>query len=361
MSDQSNQPSTPPTTDAVIAALVGLYSLAEVHLLMGASEILKKLNFTLLTITPAMSAVEIAQRIEENDLKLSVAMPKIRRTSERLVIMLGQRSPALVDALVNVARREASVAAGLASDFTLPLGEETAERIRKVLNVSLQDTQRQVLRWPEDLFKALTLQTGIRPNIRDDLTVAQVQAQSFSEFTAHGVTGFVDKAGRNWNLASYVEMATRSAASRIFNDAHLATMRALGVELFTVDHDLNPCELCFPWQGRVLSATPDERADATIEEAAAAGLFHNNCRHVLIKWVQGVHPPAGSVAKRWTQADKDRYDASQRKRRLQRQIQQQKLQASIAIDATTHKAALARVRANQAALRLLKQSELLPV
>lgn len=344
------------TTDEVVAALVGLYSLAEIHLLMGASEVLRKLNVTLLAITPVMTAVEISTRTAENNLRIAAVMPKIRRTAERLVQMLGMRTPALIDAIVNTARGEASSAAGLAFDFTLPLGERAADLVRQELNTALQGTQARLLHWPDDLYRQLTAKSAIDQVLDNGLTPAQAQAKIWQEFTDRGITGFVDKAGRNWNLASYVEMSTRSAASRAFNDAHLATMVALGIELFTVDDDGNPCPLCWPWQGRVLSVTQDDRADATIADATAKGLFHPNCRHVLIKWIRGVHSPAGEVAKPFTAEQKLKYDDSQKQRRLERQVRQSKQAASIATDATSQKAALARVRANQAALRLLIDS-----
>jgi hypothetical protein len=113
-------------------------------------------------------------------------------------------------------------------------------------------------------------------------------------------------------------MAVRTAAQRAFNVSHLDRMRSLGIELFTVSDDGNPCPLCAPWQGRILSAEYDPRADATIAEATAAGLFHPNCKHVLVAFFPGVtQVPAPHE---WNADDQHAYDESQRQRKLERDI-----------------------------------------
>jgi len=46
-----------------------------------------------------------------------------------------------------------------------------------------------------------------------------------------------------------------------------------------VSTHLGACELCQPWQGKILSFTGKTEGYPTLEEARAAGLFHPNCRH----------------------------------------------------------------------------------
>ena len=66
----------------------------------------------------------------------------------------------------------------------------------------------------------------------------------------HGITGFVDKRGRQWNLTDYCSMATRTTA-------HQAEVSAV---LTRDDHDLyqivkigSTCPICAPLEGRVYS------------------------------------------------------------------------------------------------------------
>jgi len=50
-----------------------------------------------------------------------------------------------------------------------------------------------------------------------------------------------------------------------------------GHDLVKVSTHRGACELCQPWQGKVLSITGKTKGYRTLEEAKAAGLFHPNC------------------------------------------------------------------------------------
>ena len=158
--------------------------------------------------------------------------------------------------------------------------------------------------------------TGIGSKVRDlegpariskSLSRLQAAQKVLDTFAEKGVTGFTDRAGRNWELAVYTEMATRTAYSRMHLALQLQLMAPLGVDLVVVDNPshMPPCPKCRPWEGKVLSMTGDIRAgmaasatDArgnlhmvevagTLAEARAAGLLHPNCRHSLLPFTDG--------------------------------------------------------------------------
>ena len=52
-----------------------------------------------------------------------------------------------------------------------------------------------------------------------------------------------------------------------------------GHDLVKVSTHRGACELCQPWQGKILSITGKTKGYPTLEEAKAAKLFHVNCRH----------------------------------------------------------------------------------
>jgi hypothetical protein len=135
------------------------------------------------------------------------------------------------------------------------------------------------------------------------------------DLSSRGVTGFIDKSGREWELASYVEMATRTASSRLHLQLQLAAMGPAGMDLVIVD---NPgrhaaCPKCRPWEGAVLSLSGEstgestitdaygvrrtERIAGTVAKAVAEGLLHPNCRHSLLPWHDGAGmvPTAGGM------------------------------------------------------------------
>src|SRR5699024_2406909 len=89
------------------------------------------------------------------------------------------------------------------------------------LHNRFDDVTKRILRWPEDAYRDVIAQTTPGLLLGMD-TGRQAQARAWRELRRRGVTGFTDKAGRRWNLATYVEMATRTASHRAFTDSNLA-------------------------------------------------------------------------------------------------------------------------------------------
>ncbi|MFD8685364.1 phage minor capsid protein [Streptomyces sp. NPDC059651] len=203
------------------------------------------------------------------------------------------------------------------------------------------------------------------------LTRRQASQRALDQFADHGVTGFVDSTGRNWDMASYVEMAVRSVTARAAIEGHIDALGEIGVGLVIVSDAPLECPLCAPWEGETLSlAGPDGphtiRTQHTIQpsglfaptatvavhvagsltEARAAGLFHPNCRHSLTAYLPGVttrpphHPTPGTT-----------YEDTQRQREIERHIRRWKRRQAAAMDGQTRRKAGAKVREWQAAQR----------
>ena len=124
----------------------------------------------------------------------------------------------------------------------------------------------------------------------------QAAQKALDKLTAQGITGYTDKAGRNWNLSSYVEMATRTAVSQRYDDLQTRALQAAGVDLvytYTVSTE-GTCPECLPWLGQVClslgggttgsvsvtgadGTTVTHDVAGTVEEARAAGFRHPSC------------------------------------------------------------------------------------
>ncbi|QNJ57610.1 minor capsid protein [Streptomyces phage Keanu] len=130
--------------------------------------------------------------------------------------------------------------------------------------------------------------------------------RALAKFADAGITGFVDKAGRKWELASYVEMAVRTTTANIMIDAHTDRIQSVGVRLVMVSDAPYECEKCKPWEGKILEiGGPSGKhevkvnraggggsvtvlAHGSLAEARADGLFHPNCRHSITAYLPGV-------------------------------------------------------------------------
>lgn len=165
------------------------------------------------------------------------------------------------------------------------------------------------------------------------LSLSRVQAaqKALDDLAAQGITGFVDRSGRRWELASYVEMATRTAVSNAWDEHQAQALIRAGVDLVLVGtHSTEgSCPRCLPWLGRTLSLTGATHDYPTLADAKAAGFRHPNCR---CSWA----PIGVGIAEEVTSpVDIERaaavYKASQRQRALERRVRAAHRQVAAAV------------------------------
>lgn len=236
-------------------------------------------------------------------------------------------------------------------DFTKPLAERAVEAIRTDLSNELRDARFRILRVDDDIYKWLGAGAAQDADKDSGRTIRQAQRTMYNELLAHGVTGFTDKAGRDWSLSSYVEMAVRTESARGLREAHMQVMQAAGISLFIVPIQSHPCPRCFAWQGKVLSVEPDDRADATIEEATLGGLWHPNCEHHLSAYLPGY--TKRPTPREWTDKDEELWKATQRQRSLEVKVRKTKRLLEASSDPELSRRLRTDLRATQTRIREL--------
>lgn len=159
-------------------------------------------------------------------------------------------------------------------------------------------------------------------------------SRALARFANEGVTGFVDKAGRKWELASYVEMAVRTHVANVMIAAHTDRIESAGVKLVMVSDAPYECGLCKPWEGKILEVGGKSgkhavkvknaggggsitvQVQGSLDEARAKGLFHPNCRHSITAYLPGVtRAPEKPDTKGVTYEDTQRLRAIERNAR----------------------------------------------
>jgi Phage minor capsid protein 2 len=154
------------------------------------------------------------------------------------------------------------------------------------------------------------------------LSYSRLQAaqKALDDLAAHGITGFTDSAGRRWDLATYVEMATRTAVSNMWDDLQAAAMVRSGVDLAVIGtrSTEGSCPHCLPWLGRTISLTGATEGYPTYDEARATGFRHPNCRcYIAGLGGHGAQDVTNPVA---IDQAAQVYRVSQRQRALERRV-----------------------------------------
>lgn len=172
--------------------------------------------------------------------------------------------------------------------------------------------------------------------------------KALNRYASRGISTFVDKGGRSWDIASYTEMATRTGLIQTRVQGHVDRIREHGGDLVRVSEHSDTCPKCEPWQGKILSLSGSTKGYPTLDEAISAGLFHPNCSHRIHEYIEGY---SNTEFEYLMPYDPDRYENRQKQRYMERQIRKWKRIESVAITEADKKRATAKVREWQDKLR----------
>lgn len=142
---------------------------------------------------------------------------------------------------------------------------------------AVRSTHVRLLRSTLDAYRTVVAEASLPGVVTGTETRRQAAQRALDRFASRGVTGFVDRSGRGWELESYVEMATRTGAGRAHVAGSLARYEAAGRDLVIVSDAPEECEVCRRWEGRVLSISGRTPGYPTVARATAEGLLHANC------------------------------------------------------------------------------------
>lgn len=213
----------------------------------------------------------------------------------------------------------------------------------------------QIRRAVTDIYQQVVTQT-VAQTALGTMTRREASRMVLTKLGQQGVTGFRDSAGRNWSLPSYAEMAMRSSTSNAMLQGHTDRIQDLGMNFVSCSDAPEECSLCRPYEGRVLSIDGSQVGErlkdgqkvvASLAEAKAKGLFHNNCRHSQNLYIPGVSKVPTDTA------DPEGDALRQKQRAYERRIRELKREQAIAKEfggpAATQ--ATAKLRAKQAEMK----------
>lgn len=214
-----------------------------------------------------------------------------------------------------------------------------------------------ILRASEDAYRDVIYKTSLLVT-SGVLTYQQAAQKALNDLADQGIKVFTDKAGRRWDLASYTEMAVRSALAQSSVQGFIDTALSMGHDLVQGSDSPEECPLCRPWEQAVLSITGqnvgkrfktgDGRTvvvKASVAEAIAAGFLHPNCTHNL-----GIFVPGLSKAPE-PRANPEGYEERLEQRYIERQIRRWKRRAAVAQTDEELRHANAKVKEWQAKMR----------
>ena len=210
----------------------------------------------------------------------------------------------------------------------------------------------QIRRWTFDVYARVGLLAAqaVASGVE---TRRQASLRFLNQLGGRGVTGFIDRAGRSWEMGSYGEMVGRTTVAQAMLEGHADRIQDYGIDTVIVSNAPEECKICQPFEGRILSISG--RTTGTLSDgrvvmmslaaAKGRGLFHPNCRHSHSIYLPGITKGPGTDL-----ADPEGSALRQRQRAYERSIRELKRKKIIAdeLDPTAGKAAGSKLRAKQA-------------
>lgn len=165
-----------------------------------------------------------------------------------------------------------------------------------------------ILRSIDDAYRTIIAEVSAPGVVSGSESTGAAVQRALNRFADSGITGFVDRAGRNWQLDTYAEMATRTSAGRAMIDGRIEQYLEDDRQFVIVSDSPEECKLCRPFEGKGLSLTGKGVGSkfggidiiATLDEARSKGFQHPNC---FPGWVSVSGPTPVGGDRRWYEGD----------------------------------------------------------
>ncbi len=159
------------------------------------------------------------------------------------------------------------------------LSQEIYGRLNEV-DLTIDGSVRTVARRIDDIYRQAQLE-ATRGTIAGYKTSQQATRQLQADLKAKGVTGFIDRAGREWSLKNYAKMAAITVTNNTFREGTKNHIQERGYDLVKISNHANACGHCGPYQGRTFSISGQDSEYPPLDEAESGGLFHVRCKHTM--------------------------------------------------------------------------------
>lgn len=189
-----------------------------------------------------------------------------------------------------------------------------------------------VLRMTEDVYRQIIFKAQVYYNSGAD-TLWKAVDMAVKDFLSAGINCIEYKNGARVNIASYVEMALRTANKRANLMGSANKREEWGIHTVKVTSHNSACPMCVQWQGKVYiddvyGKGTKEESRATgyplLSVAVAGGMFHPNCKNGLSTYYEGVNQPPKEPTAEEKEEMVRRYNLQQEQRKCERNIRKYK-------------------------------------
>jgi len=232
------------------------------------------------------------------------------------------------------------------TDYTLQGGffKLNKDKLNALIKATIEDmskAENAILRMTNDVYRQTIFKAQMFYNSGAS-TLWKAVDMATKDFLSTGINCVEYKNGARVNVASYSEMALRTANKRANLMGSANKREEYGIHTVKVSSHNSACPMCIQWQGKVYiddvygAGTKEESRKSgypLLSEAVKGGMFHPNCKNGLSTYYDGINQPPKEPTKEKVEEMTRRYNLEQRQRECERNIRKYKRLENGCIDA----------------------------
>lgn len=222
------------------------------------------------------------------------------------------------------------------------VNQEKLNALIKSVTDDFQKAEYSLLRRSNDLYRQTIYKAQIGLNT-GSITLNQAVDMATKDFLSNGINSIRYKNGNLVNIASYSEMALRTAEKRATMYGDGEKRQEWDIDTVVVYGHNGACPLCSRWQNRVYiddvysNGKPNNKYPL-LSVAIQGGLYHPNCKCPPPQtYIEGITDPPTQKTSQELEKDIQNYNLEQVQRYNERQIRKYKRLEANSLDDTNKK------------------------
>lgn len=221
------------------------------------------------------------------------------------------------------------------------INEGKLNALIKATTEDMSKAENAILRMTDDVYRQTIFKAQMFYNSGAS-TLWKAVDMATKDFLSAGINCVEYKNGARVNVASYSEMALRTANKRANLMGSANKREEWGIHTVKISSHNSACPMCIQWQGKVYiddvygAGTKEESRKSgypLLSEAVKGGMFHPNCKNGLSTYYEGINQPPKEPTKEEKEEMSRRYNLEQRQRECERNIRKYKRLEAGCIDA----------------------------
>ena len=212
------------------------------------------------------------------------------------------------------------------------VNKEKLNALIKATTEDMSKAENAILRMTNDVYRQTIFKAQMFYNSGAS-TLWKAVDMATKDFLSAGINCIQYKNGARVNIASYSEMALRTANKRANLMGSANKREEWGIHTVKITAHNSACPMCIQWQGRVYiddvygAGTKEESRKSKyplLSEAVKGGMFHPNCKNGLSTYYDGINQPPKNPTKEEKEEMTRRYNLEQKQRLYERNIRKYK-------------------------------------